>query len=212
MWNEVTSSYDIADKSFGKSLAAPQLPAALSQFLPGSHSSPPVSLPPFVSTVLNGHIPSDAAVGEPAERKPPAITSAPPIPLDLLRPLLLSIIYRLKQLIVVLGMVKWRMRGGSVLIIYEGDYQALRKVMERSTSAPSSSNSVTDDEEEDAGSTTSSGSPTSNALKCFDIRLIDFAHTTAAVDADKDAIAGVRRLVDLFAQLLDGLGEEEQEK
>jgi 1D-myo-inositol-tetrakisphosphate 5-kinase/inositol-polyphosphate multikinase len=175
--------------------------------------------------------------------------SPPPLPIDLLIPLLRSILYRLNELLELLGTLEWTCRSGSVLLIYEGDVDALRAAFERTgtregderrsftptpdspprsysigdskevdhkhTSGRNDSDQVKeeqeDEEEEDENetsdedSTTSSGSPHPNSMRVFDIRLIDFAHTTSqgkGSGIDHGLVQGVHSLIDIVAELL----------
>lgn len=158
----------------------------------------PPPLPPFITvSALCPPIPIEHVI-------PPSA-----LPLDLLVPLLRSILYRLNELLALVSTLEWRCRSGSVLVVYEGDEAGLRAAFERNGTRegderlPASDSTVyregmkdgeeeedneeedkegeddTGDESSEEGSTTSSGSPHPNSLRVFDIRLIDFAHASS---------------------------------
>lgn len=124
--------------------------------------------------------------------------------------LLSSIKADINRLIRLLKTRHFTMHGASLLIVYEGDGEALGRAITKTRENQQGEDQGSDDEDatSDAGdeddiSTTSSGSPHESILKAFDLRLIDFAHTVVKDQGGPDQ--GVLDGLASVCQILDKL-------
>lgn len=87
--------------------------------------------------------------------------------------------------------IEWRVRGGSVLIVYEGDAEALQRALE---------NPIEPDEEEESDDDDETVESRPRRTLAYDVRLIDFAHTTLVPGqgADEGYNLGLRTTVALL--------------
>lgn len=107
--------------------------------------------------------------------------------------------------------LEMRMRGGSLLIVYEGDEPALLSSLARasthqsSTDDPSNADEAASDQasEDSIQTTDSHGTALPSTCLPFELRLIDFAHTRAAKGEGPDE--GVRRGMGSVVRLVEGL-------
>lgn len=228
MWDSKTSTFIKTDKSYGKSLTPSTLPEGLSQFFRLASSTVSTSVP---SSSTQNTIP------DVLEASQSQSTSATPLPPGLLHRVLLDLLTRLKELETLLQEVEFRMRGGSLLIVVEGDAEALEEALyreevdrvrssqrrERHREIGIMSGEIDDSDEEDVGSDDDDASSTASddsvatsdsaglALPhtriSLDVRLIDFAHTRAALGEgpDEGVLKGVRTLQHLVVGLIDRL-------
>ncbi|GAA5971026.1 hypothetical protein JCM11641_004116 [Rhodosporidiobolus odoratus] len=207
VWNAITSSYVQTPKPYGRALLASELPSGIARFF-----YPPLSSPSSAE--------SSGAV-------PPTSTTPAALPADLLLPVLRTLARRLEALEVVLSKMEIRMRGGSLLIIVEGDAAALEAALLRAQAAQTkqsasaarggseASEEAAEEEDDDAASTSttdSEGTAASHTLLPYELRLIDFAHTRAAPGEgpDEGVLLGVRTTKELIQGLVKKL--EEQDK
>ncbi|GAA5987929.1 hypothetical protein JCM10908_007274 [Rhodotorula pacifica] len=184
-----------------------------------STSALPISADPAVGGAPSST--SSAKSATPTASTPP---SPAPLPLDLLLPVLRTLIRRLKQLIELWQTLEIRMRGGSLLIIVEGDPDALERAIIRSaTGGGASSRShddkdggAADDEDDEDGASVSTTDEEGNAkpetLLPLEMRVIDFAHTRAAEGEgpDEGVLLGLRAVLNLLEGLTAKLEEEEE--
>ncbi|GAA6032655.1 hypothetical protein JCM8097_004864 [Rhodosporidiobolus ruineniae] len=197
VWNSLTSSYTTTPKPFGRALLPSELPLGLARFF---YPSPTLSPPSSAET--SGAVP-------PADGP-----ASPTLPRDLLLPVLRTLGRRLEQLERVLEGCEIRMRGGSLLIVVEGDAGALEAALLRAQE------DVPEEEEgDDAASvstTDSEGNAAPHTLQAFDVRLIDFAHTRGLMEGkkgpDEGVLKGVRTVRELVRGLVGKLEEMEREK
>lgn len=113
-----------------------------------------------------------------------------------------------------------RIRGGSLLIVIEGDAEALRLAVERESSAPTPRPSTTDEEEEEdaeeesdtesISTTDGEGNAKPHTLIPWDLKLIDFAHARSAVGEgpDEGFLKGLRSSRELIEGLVGKLEKE----
>lgn len=127
-----------------------------------------------------------------------------PFPPDYRAILLQLVVRRIDEIMNRVKTIEWRIRGSSLLIVYEGDVDAFEACCTRSEDDHDDAESEghEDDEEEDAN-----GDCRAKYRIPFDVRLIDFAHTTMTPGAGPDegfllGLATTRRLV---SDLLFGL-------
>jgi len=128
----------------------------------------------------------------------PPPPQAHPLPLECLRKVVKGILERVQNLTEAVRTIEWRVRAGSLLIIYEGDEtaleRALRTVPPLSTCPASPSSPAAD----------SIFLPPARSfeqpLLAFDVRLIDFAHTRSALGegADEGLLLGLQTVVSLL--------------
>jgi 1D-myo-inositol-tetrakisphosphate 5-kinase/inositol-polyphosphate multikinase len=224
VWDELKSEYVGTDKTYGKSLKPSDLPSGFSRFFFGTH----------------------------LDRPSPPTTPHQPVPL--VRLLLLAILVRLRALEALLPLLEMRMRGGSLLIVVEGDTEALTSAIERAGTTnhlpgPSSRSKLAEggrqyareeaegeevdqegkDDDSDDGSDSSSikttdsvtDLPLPHTLLPFELRLIDFAHTTdsriedgagaGGGGPDEGVILGVSNVIACLEGLVRSLGVDREE-
>lgn len=115
---------------------------------------------------------------------------------ELILPALDDIIDRVRKL-------EWRVRGGSILIIYEGDSEALRRGLLSSSPFPPPGRAASQhDVHVDIHRPPSEGHLTKERIA--DLRLIDFAHVSFALGQNYDPgyLLGLQNLRELFATLI----------
>ena len=124
------------------------------------------------------------------------------------------------------------MRGGSLLVVVEGDPEALERAILRSASASATATTTSpttagnqdntatdpdDDDDDDAESvstTDEEGNAKPETLLPLEMRLIDFAHTRSAVGEgpDEGVLLGLRTVQTLLKSLtarLEGLNRQD---
>ena len=193
VWDKTSASFVKTEKSYGKSLGVEQLGIALSKYLnsPPATSSAPSSIP-----------------------EPPVLAETSPLPEELVRLVVKDVLGRVRELETILSRMEFRMIGGSLLIVYEGDEDALRSALDRETAATKSAteshsapapgdDSTSDAESEDSVSTSDlQGDALPHTRISCDVRLIDFAHTRAAPGEGPDE--GVLQGLGKTRELLEG--------
>ncbi|KAL8293222.1 hypothetical protein RQP46_000916 [Phenoliferia psychrophenolica] len=163
VWDSTTSSFISTPKTYGKSLSSADLPSGIARF-------------------FAPHLASDS----------PPSPLPHPLPLPLLHSVLSHLLSRLQDLIDLFSTLECRIRGGSVLIVFEGDADALADALAREATSPplkpvSSSTSDEEEEEDEEGdedetssisTTDSEGQAKPHTRLAVELRLIDFAHAT----------------------------------
>lgn len=121
VWDAETSTFIKTDKSYGKSLTPSTLPEGLSRFFClASDTSTSVPHPSVQSKTADVD-----------ENSSSQSTSATPLPPNLLFRVLEELLTRLQDLDHLLHDLEFRMRGGSILIVVEGDAEALEEALYR---------------------------------------------------------------------------------
>lgn len=206
VWDTTSQTYVKTDKAYGKSLAVEQLPAGFARFF-GS--------------------PSGSHAGRAREEHTPGGQSW--LPAELVEEVVRTLLHDLKELEETIRKLEFRMRGGSVLVIYEGDEATLRSSLERerhkaadarkkmiarrqarATQDVDGGAGISDSDEDSDNSTSTTdgeGAASPHTLKSFDVRLIDFAHTSAGVGPDEGVLLGLRSVRELVEQWLRGRTE-----
>ncbi|GAA5826544.1 hypothetical protein JCM11251_002418 [Rhodosporidiobolus azoricus] len=180
VWDSASQSYVQTPKPFGRALTSPELPLGIARFF-----YPPLSPPS--SAESSGRVDS------------PSATPAP-LPTDLLLPVLRTIERRLEQLEKVWEGLEMRMRGGSLLLVIEGDAHALEAALLRPEEA--------DDDDASVSSTSTSdsaGNASPSTLLPLEVRLIDFAHTRGLIEGEKGPDEGVLKGLKTVRELVGGL-------
>ncbi|KWU43964.1 SAICAR synthase-like protein, partial [Rhodotorula sp. JG-1b] len=253
VWNHATQTYVQTEKAFGKSLAVDELDLGLARFFHPSQSrlsraeqaalSAPAPAPapaaedaPIASTSA-APIPASAPTSTTSSSPPspldsPSSTTPASLPLDLLLPVLRTLVRRLNQLIHVWQTLEIRMRGGSLLVVVEGDPDALERAILRSSTSSSSGddpahssqqqgdggNAEDDDDDNDDAESVSTTDEEGNAkpetLLPLEMRLIDFAHTRSAVGEgpDEGVLLGLRTVQSLLEALTAKLEEQQRQE
>ncbi|GAA5882275.1 hypothetical protein JCM1840_005433 [Sporobolomyces johnsonii] len=203
VWDTTSQSYHKTSKSFGRTLLSHELPRGLSRFfypplsaLSTAEKSSSSSTSPSSSSAST---PSSASSSTSSTPIPPA-SHPHPLPLDLLLPVLRTLVRRLDTLSALLSTLEVRIRGGSLLFIVEGDPDALEAALVRSQQPD-------EDEDSDAESvstTDGDGNAAPHTRQAFEMRLIDFAHTRDATGegCDEGVVLGVRTLRRLIGELV----------
>lgn len=119
------------------------------------------------------------------------------------------------------------MRGGSLLVVVEGDPDALERAILRSSShgaalnvqqqgdGENADNAEDDDDDTESASTTDEeGNAKPETLLPLEMRLIDFAHTRSAVGEgpDEGVLLGLRTVQRLLEALTAKLEEQQQQE
>ena len=91
------------------------------------------------------------------------------LPSELLKRTLELIVDRARAIRDRAAPLEWRVRGGSVLIVYEGDAEALQRALD---------DPLDPDEEEESDEEGEADDARPKRTLAYDVRLIDFAHTT----------------------------------
>lgn len=256
VWNHATQTYVLTEKAFGKSLAVDELELGLARFFHPSQSrlsraeqaalSVPAPAPaPAAVEEEDAPIASTSAAAIPASApalttssppslpnrpdRPPSSTTPASLPPDLLLPVLRTLVRRLNQLIEVWQTLEIRMRGGSLLVVVEGDPDALERAILRSSSSTDNSalnaqqqgdggdEEYGGDDNDDAASvstTDEEGNAKPETLLPLEMRLIDFAHTRSAVGEgpDEGVLLGLRTVQSLLEALTAKLEEQQEEE
>ncbi|BGO92152.1 hypothetical protein NBRC10512_000883 [Rhodotorula toruloides] len=208
VWDAASQAYITTAKPYGRSLKPAELPSGITRFF-----YPPLScLSQAEKDALDfapaASAPSTSAAGSASSSPAPATPRTPaPLPLDLLLPVLRTLIRRLDELISLFSTLEIRMRGGSLLIVVEGDPSALEAALLRSM----------DDDEDDAGSvstTDGDGNAKPHTRLAYEMRLIDFAHTRAAPGEgpDEGVLKGLRTVKTLLEDLTQKLTEKQKQE
>lgn len=203
VWDSRAQAFHTTDKSFGKSIKPAELASGFAKFF-----CPPLST----------HAPSAGAAAHP-----------PPLPKSALLAVLDAILYKLAELISLLERFEVRIRGSSLLIVVEGDPEALESSLERATAkgvplhtlrtsrAPEQFDELEDDdddEDDNASCSTadSEGNPRPHALLPYAVKWIDFAHARRAEGEGKDdgLILGVETTKQLLRQLRERIAADEK--
>ncbi|KAJ3570002.1 hypothetical protein NP233_g4690 [Leucocoprinus birnbaumii] len=150
-------------KSYGKSIKAAQLPEGIAKFFP---------------------------IGIPPESSP---ESSSGLPAPLLQKILPGIREEVQEIRDVFAELELRMVGGSLLIVYEGDWKKAQEGVNRLEEDEAEDEEEVDEDEEDAEN--KPGPP-------YVVKLIDFAHTKVVPGEGPDK--GVLLGMDTVLMLLDG--------
>ncbi|GAA6002959.1 hypothetical protein JCM10207_001919 [Rhodosporidiobolus poonsookiae] len=202
VWDNSTSSYVQTPKPFGRTLTVPELPLGLSRFF-----YPPLSGP------------SAAETSDPTSFPLETQARPPPLPLEMLLPVLRTLARRLDDLERVMQTLEVRMRGASLLIVVEGDAQALEAALLRaqaSQTAPSENGDEADDAS--VSTTDSAGDAAPHTRQALDVRLIDFAHSRAVrpelgeTGPDEGVLKGIGAVRGLVKGLVGELEELERKE
>lgn len=214
VWDKVTQSYVVTPKEFGKSIAVSELSKGIARF--------------FYPPIGSSYTPSTSSSSASTSTIDPPIPA--PLPIELLIPVLYGVLARLKELQNELENAELRIRGSSILIVVEGDPNALRDALHRvypprdGTSPRRKRHDREDDDDEAEGSdedsdaesvstTDADGNAKDFTRLPWDLRMIDFAHARSASGEGKDLglLKGIETTRRLIEQLKDRLEKMEVE-
>lgn len=178
MYNHDKQDYDVTDKKYGKSIKPADLPEGIANFLP-------------VAT-----IDADGTV------------HGQGLPAPLLARVVDGLISRMRKIERAFQELEFRMVGGSALIVYESDVEALQKAFVDYLSEEEEEGYVSDaesDEDEEPEEGEEPEGPVEKASKKPDpkpyaIKVIDFAHThlTPGRGRDEGVLLGIKTTVSLL--------------
>jgi 1D-myo-inositol-tetrakisphosphate 5-kinase/inositol-polyphosphate multikinase len=213
-------------KAFGKAISSDDLPLGMRHFFGSSLASDAAAIDSILFS-------SSSSSSSSEEEQSPTRTRTSSLPRATMALLLQhGLLPRLTQLRAAVAAVEWRMRGGSVLIVYEGEAQRLvqnvaraqkedkwealcvkkpnssaedeaRPEEQRGTRVDASAEEEKEKEEEE-----DSASDSSQIQPVFDVRLIDFAHVTFVAKgqgADEGVLLGLDSTIRLLRGLLQQL-------
>lgn len=207
VWDAASQAYIPTAKPYGRSLKPSELPSGIARFFYPPLSSLSQAEKDALNDASPSSAPSTSATTSAATPVAPAPSTTPaPLPLDLLLPVLRTLIRRLDELISLFSTLEIRMRGGSLLIVIEGDPSALEAALLRS---------MEDDDDTGSVSTTDGdGNAKPHTRLAYEMRLIDFAHTRAAPGEgpDEGVLKGLRTVKALLEDLTQKLTEQQKEE
>jgi 1D-myo-inositol-tetrakisphosphate 5-kinase/inositol-polyphosphate multikinase len=169
--DHTTNQPSITPKSYGKSIKPSDLPSGIARFFPLATSSE------------NG---SPSGQG---------------LPLDLLTPVIEGLLADVRSIRAAVARTEMRMVGGSVLVVYEADWERARAGLEkmRSEAEKMAEEEVEEDEEEEEEED-GVGPP-------YIVRMIDFAHTrfVPGQGPDEGVLLGLDTTIRLFEGRIEQL-------
>ncbi|KAL5511981.1 hypothetical protein ACEPAH_5200 [Sanghuangporus vaninii] len=181
VYDHTSSTSIITPKSYGKSIKASDLPDGMRRFFPLSSSSSSSSSP-----------------------------KGQGLPKPLLLPIIRGILKDVRTIRDALAKTELRMVGGSLLIVYEADWEAARSAVEtnaNSADEPTTTNSAGVEESEgESGYDSDVESSEEEEAPAYSVRLIDFAHTRLTPGEGPDT--GVLKGIDTTISLLEGRIQE----
>jgi len=188
VYDLATDSPIVTSKTFGKSIKPADLPEGFARFFPlASNAATPgsVSKPP-----------PDAL-----SKEMPTPSTGTGLPSELLIPVLSGIHAEVKDIHDAVARVELRMVGGSLLIVYEADWERAReglRLLHEERESDSSSDDEEGDDEEEEDDTKPVGPP-------FVVKLIDFAHTRIlpGEGPDNGVLLGLRTVLRLLDDRLE---------
>ncbi|GAA5953030.1 hypothetical protein JCM3765_003038 [Sporobolomyces pararoseus] len=211
VWDSSSETYIQTSKPFGRTLLPSELDLGISRFF----------YPPFTSLTSAEQQQSQPLSSKDKDELPiPPESFPPPLPTDLILPILRTLLHRLKSLSKMLSidqdLQRLRMIGTSLLIIIEGDPQVLEKSLLRAIQDSTTPLSAEEEEEEEEEEEMDEeGNAMEDSLIPFEIKLIDFAHTTLSNgvggnEISKGVLKGVENFKDGLKRLVEKLEKEEE--
>ncbi|RPD68539.1 SAICAR synthase-like protein [Lentinus tigrinus ALCF2SS1-7] len=174
-------------KSYGKSIKPSDLPHGIARYFPlASADTPP-----------KPSAPSSESESESADA---ALSQGTGLSADILLPVLESLREDIAEIRAALAEVHMRMVGGSLLIIYEADWERAREGLKWLEEGGDEEDEDEDDDDEDESEEKKRVGPP------YLVKLIDFAHTKIVPGIGPDE--GVLKGVDTVLSLLDGRIEQ----
>ena len=136
------------------------------------------------------------------------------LPKDLLLPIIHGVLKDVRSIRTALANTELRMVGGSLLIVYEADWEVARTALDAQTSKAGASKADTTNsagveaakENEDEMGYDSDAESAEDEAPAYAVRLIDFAHTRLVPGEGPDE--GVLKGVDTTINLLEGRIQE----
>ncbi|GAA5863957.1 hypothetical protein JCM3774_004432 [Rhodotorula dairenensis] len=227
VWDTATQAYVQTDKTFGKSLEVEELHLGLARFFypaesplsraeqaalfaaptPPETPAPASELPTGTSSGEATPATSGSTSSNPTPPRAPSPLPPPPVPLplDLLLPVLRTLIRQLEQLIQIWQTLEIRMRGGSLLVVVEGDPDALERAILRSAAAtaPSSAAAAPRTSAQGLGSTPSSAHAAISTSSSSDHEDDDEDDAASVSTTDSDGNAKPETLLPFEMRLID---------
>jgi len=174
-------------KSYGRSITKEQLPEGIEMFFP-------VPLAPYPASGVS--------------------ESHPGLPPLLLHRVLTTLEANLEELKTAISNIEMRMVGGSILIVYEGDWERASKALSTPSGALTTEEEDSDDDEveveiDENGQIILESIPDEvmdeeeeHQAPLCSLSLIDFAHTrlTKGQGADEGVLKGIQTMIDLVRQ------------
>lgn len=161
-------------KTYGKSIKVSDLPDGIARFFPVSHD--------------------DVPEGEPSHGLPHAT----------LLPMTLAIRKEIAQIREALSKLEFRMVGGSILVVYEAEWERADAAIKRHLAGPPTA--AAEEEDEDEEESDDDDDEENAPPPAFTVKLIDFAHTRIepGIGTDQGVLLGL----DTVLRLLDGRIED----
>ncbi|KAL1720288.1 hypothetical protein EV715DRAFT_197433 [Schizophyllum commune] len=193
VYDNTTNAPINTPKSYGKSIKVTDLPNGIAKFFPVARDVPPT----YPTTQASSTDTTTTTTSE-------STTSSPTtgLPASTLLPILRGIRRDVAAIRDHLAKIEMRMVGGSVLIIYEADWERAAEAAKRIGTAEEVEDEETDSDEEEGEEEKAADSTLAKPGPAFTVKLIDFAHTRLAPGEGPDA--GVLLGLDTTLKLLDG--------
>ncbi|EPQ29702.1 uncharacterized protein PFL1_02922 [Pseudozyma flocculosa PF-1] len=196
VWDNQTSTYHTVPKTFGKTVQAPDLILGARMLL----ASPKAGDAQRAESILAGSSrvrvlpppPADGDAIDAALVKDESGLYLPELPPAAMRTLIeQSILPALEQLVDIFSQLEIRMRGGSLLLVYEGSAEGLEQGLGPQPRTISTGRLPQRD----------------GAKRLVDLRVIDFAHATLVEGQgpDEGVLLGIRTTLQLFRSVLEDL-------
>ncbi|KAH8100309.1 SAICAR synthase-like protein [Cristinia sonorae] len=178
-------------REYGKSLKKEQLPSGIAKFFPTTTRTSPPS--PSSAAEPTAAIDTDAT-NVPATTQAGDVSGLPP---HLLLPILRGILRNTQEIRDAVAEVEMRMVGGSLLVIYEADWERAAEGIRREEEGEDLSGEEDDDEDEDEAE---EGTKKLKVGRAYVVKLIDFAHTFIVPGRGPDAslLKGLDTSLELF--------------
>ncbi|TCD66411.1 hypothetical protein EIP91_001402 [Steccherinum ochraceum] len=179
-------------REYGKLLKKEDLPSAIARFFPAS-------------TLSSQPVPSSSTPPKPEELTTdsdvPAVTKSVPadgtgLPSNLLLPILRGILHNVEEIRDAVAEVEMRMVGGSLLVIYEADWERAAEGIRREEEGED----LDDEEDEEEEDEEEDGEKEKKVRRAYVVKLIDFAHTfiLAGRGPDQSLLTGLDNAVVLL--------------
>lgn len=175
VYNHDKQAYDIIDKKYGKSIKPADLPDGMAKFLP-------------VATIDDD-----------------GVVHGQGLPAPLLVRVIDGLISRMRKIERAFHGLEFRMVGGSALIVYESDVDALEKSFISYLSEEEEEGYVSDDESDEDETPEEGEEPVEKPSKQAEpkpyvIKMIDFAHThlTPGRGRDEGVMLGIKTTISLL--------------
>ncbi|PWN29188.1 SAICAR synthase-like protein [Jaminaea rosea] len=194
-------------KAFGKAISADQLPLGLTAFFGLLRGKEAQEFEEIDQRAAKDAVAVADAAKSPVLEGPTLISSTPRLPFHLVHPLLtLHLLPQLDRLIGLMSQLEVRIRGGSLLVVFEGELNALwRRMSERAIPPAKGDEAEEKKEGEDQLHDAKTPKERKRSPPLVKLRLIDFAHSrfVPGQGPDEGLLKGLRTLRALLGHMVE---------